>query len=137
MARGAGGKKFVHGLCEWYTNPKTCWLGIFCAPCLACKTARKLGAGGGKAECRGWKYLVLSCLLPCYAMYKLRDKARRRTGDVNPDETCGDACRHCLAGIFCTACVNCQVRLDDQLLVREASFSISFDLSSFCNYASR
>jgi len=106
----------VHGLCEWYTNPKTCWLGIFCAPCLACSTARKLDAGGddteeceGPKECRGWKYLVLSCLLPCFAMYKLRDKARRRTGDVNPDETCGDACRHCLAGLFCTACVNCQL----------------------------
>ena len=124
----------MHGLCEWYTNPKTCWLGIFCAPCLACSTAKKLETGDIRL---GLKYLILSCLLPCYAMYKLRDKARRRTGDVNPDDTVGDACRHCLAGFFCTPCVNCQVRLDDKLMVREASLSISFDLSSFCNSASR
>ena len=116
------GKKFVHGLCDCTYSYKNCLFGVFCAPCLAGCTAEKLSSRPLRVDStpgRDWKvtkFALLSCFLPCVAMYKLRDKARRRTGEANPDEVnhgVGDKCRHCLASIFCAPCVNCQVRFVD------------------------
>ena len=103
------GDKFIHGLCGCSDNDKNCCLGTFCSPCLACSNAERLGGSG-------WMYLVLSCLFPCVAMCLLRGRARSRLGETGPDGRIGDGCRHCLAGFFCTPCVNCQVKFEGKLM---------------------
>ena len=88
---------FKHGVCDCCSNCGNCCCGTFCAPCLACSSANRVGSSG-------CLYLVLTCLFPCLAMCLLKGRARSRLGITD-----GNCCEDCCTAFFCTECVNCQV----------------------------
>ncbi|XP_064181659.1 cornifelin homolog isoform X3 [Anguilla rostrata] len=85
------------GICDCCDDLSSCCLGLWCFPCLACKTTSEFG------ECACLP--LVDTLSPCVppVSFAMRAGVRNRYGIQ------GDMCSDCLYAAFCNVCSWCQI----------------------------
>jgi len=91
--------QWQHGICGCLSDPGLCCKGYFCALCMACDNAEKVGKGG-------MLWCCLTCLMPTCVISLTRTATREKYGIE------GSPMMDWVFGCCLSACTNCNTAME-------------------------